>query len=938
MATTMTALTYPPADLSEADDNTPDDVPVHQPGPSRGRGRGRGRVYRGRGGKIAKPAPVKPVSGRGRRHKVYDSVKAQAAHERMQELKSAYSTISKALKPAVQEIADRTLNQLHNDPTIHQAVPEYEEIQSFLKTRLEDTKQLLDLQLRTDSATNEKLYQAQQQVAHEQYIRCLVEECDDRYDQLLVQLDTLEYLLDNNLPIDLPAEPEENEYLVKEVSQKQLDEQSGPYIEVRDGIEIPFPGKMVSELMTKEYQLPEDGDLPAKRKAADQPDGQPSAKIATTTEGNDGMPAMPRHASGLLSAVEALEERSSTPAESSSNAPTPVPEPADAPSPGAAEQAPTSGEGVSTDAFEVPPPRYATGPDEYGVRIVARRNYRNEIPNNRIVVPNIFEWDDLDIGFRDSANCIQKGAIKAKRGKYLGKPGSNFMFIDRRVGTWDSTQSAGQFDEELIKKHGLHPTLGIVLPTSVNDEEPPKPPVSGWTSTLLRAPNGASVHASRTIPAARRDCRARKAYRRIQKNKAIHEYCEEEGIDQEAIEPLEEERENHRRAVLVAKDIDPDAIRPEPSQPTGPAGPDFSGFESFVNEAISAAASLKADEEAQSAASKPQPSSLPYDAIRDVFTGGADTHVPEDSGTSKLSFLADIAEVESSRLTEPVRPAPVHYEPVSQLSYPQQMEHPGHEAARPSDFLRTALNPPPADYGPPPVVSDFAVGLQAPRTPFSSNGPAKALPALRPMRSLLGDAAPVPDPHGSPIPQHHNIVITNSGAYFPPGPSRSFHNGYPAQDPMTPVLQPPIGGPFQVPQLTPAPAERLNTFSASPPPFSGMAAPLAHPGPPILSAPAPPLQQPVLAASPHSRPGSSSASSSNAAKYRKLEPAPTPPHRLGHGGNGQELRTVHFDYREAIKDYSANQPPPSHGPTHIRGWTHNNLKKPRSSSKDEDAA
>jgi hypothetical protein len=49
---------------------------------------------------------------------------------------------------------------------------------------------------------------------------------------------------------------------------------------------------------------------------------------------------------------------------------------------------------------------------------------------------------------------------------------------------------------------------------------------------------------------------------------------------------------------------------------------------------------------------------------------------------------------------------------------------------------------------------------------------------------------------------------------------------------------------------------------------------------------------------------------------------------MSYSGNGQELRTVQFDYREAIKDYTPVEAPPRHGPTQIRGWTHNNIRKP----------
>lgn len=746
---------------------------------------------------------------------------------------------------------------------------------------------------------------------------------------------------------------------------------------------MPFHGRPVGDLLTKEYQLPEI-DNP-KRKADGQPDGQPSAKMAATAENGEAVPTLPRHVSGLLSAVEALEERQSTPAESSSSAPTPVPEPADAPSPGNADHILGSSEHIPLDGLEIPLPRYTTGPDEYGVRIITRKPTRLDIPNNRIAVPNIFEWDDLDIGFRDSANCVQKGATKAKRGKYLGKPGSNFMFIDRRVGTWDSTQSAGEFDDILLKKHALHPALGIVLPTSVNEEEPPTPFVSGWKSTVLVSPRGEIVHASRTIPSARQDEKARKLHTKIQLKEVLRDFCEQEGIAEENVSPTEEEREEHRRSVLAARGIDPDAIiRPLPSPEIKESDENVvdhtKSFNHFVEEAISAASVLEAEEDAARSAQtkRPTTSSRPYDAIRDVFTettSGTEsvsaqqsTPNPHTLDTLSLSCLADVAEAE--RKQEPVydhlsiydQPAYTQarefYNPPegpSQLAYPPHMEQPGQDPTRSNDFLRTALNPPPTDYHQP---AEYMLGPLAPssaqgqRTPFSNTGAGKALPALRPVRGLSNDGTPLPEPHGSPVPQHPGMVVSNSGVFYPPAPSRSFHNGYVLQESgavnglQQPAMQPQLHplsiptGPLQAPPLAPPPPERMSPFSVSPPPYHG--APFApapvmqQPGTPLQMSPIiqqqPPLPAPSTS-SPRSRPGSSSAASPSSAatagssKYRKLEPAPTPPHRMGYHGNGQELRTVQFDYREAIKDYTAVEAPPRHGPTHIRGWTHNHLKK-----------
>ncbi|KAK0623149.1 hypothetical protein B0T14DRAFT_564542 [Immersiella caudata] len=981
----MSHLNYQPADLSEADEAL-DDVPVAHERPTRGRGRGRGRVYRGKG-KIAKPAPTKPVgTGRGRRHKVYESARAQAAHERIQELKSAFATVAKVVKPAAQEIADRSVNELLQDPDLIKKVPEFDNIQAFLRTRHVDTKKTLNLQLKAGKDMARHVYDGQNQIVLEAYTRSLVELCDERYDQLMMELDILEYLHDNKLPVDLPAVTDEGEYLFKQISQKQYDEQSGPYVEYRDGVEVPFHGKTVAELMTKEYQLPEIES--PKRKADGQPDGQPNSKMAATAENGEAVPSLPRHVSGLLSAVEALDERASTPAESSSNAPTPVPEPADAPSPGNADHMPSSGDQIPLDALEIPLPRYTTGPDEYGVRIITRKPTRLDIPNNRIVVPNIFEWDDLDIGFRDSANCVQKGATKAKRGKYLGKPGSNFMFIDRRVGTWDSTQSAGEFDEALLKKHVLHPTLGIVLPISINEEEPPRPFVSGWKSTVLVSPRGEIVHASRTIPLAKRDEKAKNLYTKLQMKELMREFCAKEDIAEKNVAPTEEEREAHRRSVLTAQGIDPDAVRrlpsPEIKDDGEPTPDDTRAFSEFVEEAISAASVLDAEEDAaRSAQSKrPTTSSRPYDAIRDVFTesaSAAEATAPQASNTSQpldtmsLSVLADMAEQE--RRHEPVYEQPTVYEQpgytqsrefynppegASQLAYPPHMEQPGQDSGRNNDFLRTALNPPPTEYQPP---SDYPVGplgqspMQGQRTPFSSAGAGKGLPALRPVLGLPGEGAPLPEPHGSPAPQHLGMVVSNSGTFYPPAPSRPFHNGYVLQEPgaihglQQPSMQPqPLSipmGPLQAPPLAPPAPEGMSSYTVSPPPYHGMplapAPALQQPVTPSQVSPiAPPLQQAQSASapSPRSRPGSSSAASSSgaapgpasssgagASKYRKLEPAPTPPHRLGYPGNGQELRTVPFDYREAIKDYKPIEAPPRHGPTHIRGWTHNNLKK-----------
>ena len=755
-----------------------------------------------------------------------------------------------------------------------------------------------------------------------------------------------------------------------------------------------------------------------KRKAEDQPEGQPARKAAAVVKKDEHAPKLQRHAAGLLAAVEALEDRASeTPP---SNAPSPRPELLDAPSPGGADQARTSGVTTPRDPLEIPIPRGASSSDEHGVRLISRKATQMNIPNNRIMVPMPFYFEDHEIGFRDSTNSLQKGATKARRGRYLDKPNSNYMFVDRRVGTWDSTNPEDELDQALIKKHRLHPSLGIVLPSSINDWEPPKPFENGWNPVVLRAPDGRQIHASRTIAAARLDRKLQEVENKALFRRDLGEFCRQHGISEQDVSPDQDVLREYRRNMLMARGMDPDQEVPsemvQDSLDSPADNSPLAGFKEFIEETLQAASILDAEEEAEhiaaSSPSQPAQPTRPYDAIRDVFTdtssaqpqpmqpagstAGQDPALVAD--TLKLSCLADAAE---QRIDD----------------FFQQNDH---------GFLQTTLNPQP-NYPPPgPPLQDYHPDYPPPtgvplqecstipstsgnRTPFSNAGANKGLPALRPVRSLLNDSPPPPEPQpqpqDSPVLQHPNMVVSNSGAFFPPAPNRPFHTGFSIQEqvppqpmqpgmppqPMVAAIQGSIQGIIQAPNQgsiqgaqgsiqgppqdsiqhismsgPPAPQQQRQVSPyGSPPDYHSIPAPIA-PAPPMAGPPAPVLisggtsspvsslgPPPLLPAglpqlsnaanqgspatpSPRSRPGSSSASSS--AKYRKLEPAPTPPHRMGYPGNGQELRTVQFDYREQIKDYTAMEAPPRHGPTHIRGWTHNNqsnIKKSRPSSKGD---
>ena len=189
-----------------------------------GRGRGRGRWARAKG-KVTKPAQPRAPTGRGRRQKVYDNLKAQAAHERAQELKQAYNSLAKLVKPALQELADRSVNELLEDPAVLEEVPEYAPAEKFLRDRHRDELAKCDIRRQMDLQMAEHVYRAEcEQIMHSfnvsppsrhlpsafrppsadrsQQVQ-LGELCEERYGQLLRQLDILEQLYDNKLPVDV---------------------------------------------------------------------------------------------------------------------------------------------------------------------------------------------------------------------------------------------------------------------------------------------------------------------------------------------------------------------------------------------------------------------------------------------------------------------------------------------------------------------------------------------------------------------------------------------------------------------------------------------------------------------------------------------------------------------------------------------------------------
>lgn len=220
-------------------------------------------------------------------------------------------------------------------------------------------------------------------------------------------------------------------------------------------------------------------------------------------------------------------------------------------------------------------------------------------------------------------------------------------------------------------------------------------------------------------------------------------------------------------------------------------------------------------------------------------------------------------------------------------------------------------------YPPPPPPSGS-------RMPFSQSASAEPLPPLRPPR---GRTQSVPDEP----PYDHSMRGSMHNSYYPPPPSsRSYHRGYPVPEPHHSHAAP------QPPPLQPISGDRIlpSPHQTSQPPYMGSPPPPGYgqqilsptfanapglPGQIGQSPPGTPLGPPGSIHRHRSTPSGSSDAGSN--KYRKLQPAPVPAHRVW--SNKPELKTIPYDHKETGSSAAL----PSSGPTQIRGWNVNQHRK-----------
>lgn len=865
-----------------------------------------------------------------------------------------------------------------------------------------------------------------------------------------------------------------NDYRYKKLSQKQFTER-GTYVAYKGSTVVPYPSRVPGTDMFNKARAAEAAqaahslkaknarELKAvakgrangvKRRALAQPEAQPGAKRPTTrsaaraekddedddggietpdaslVEPPEGPPA--RHIQGLLTAAIDSADLGD------SNAATPRH------SPDIEEEDEGADRGDIPPRMRTPDPPKGLGDfDEQGLALMQR----GPKANNRFAVKPTFQFDPLDIGFRDSTNDHAKIKNAPARGKYLDQPNTDNFFYDPLLWNYDArNQSKGDLDKALVAKFGVHPKYGLFVPNSRNPAAPSPSEMTDSHPVVFLTPSGETLHASRSYQAVvtaknvDEDILARKMTATLDalyeshtdlsmKARKRHEKEIPERYSGPSLGLIQREATEEASVSGSAEESTPPPTTPAAEAARVPAGV----FTPLVKAAIMASAE---DASTQRTETPARTVSRPYDAIRDVFTSSSPK--PQAEPAHNLAVLADVAwgsqpshaqyapaagyadqgyqqtpyqlpqlapapaSIGQPQYTQeptqfhsrlppsareqegyatrsdpysdahmppqniPAHPAqyqhryetpgpvsshrepypmsverdmePRHYQPGAESMIDPRLRGLDHERP-PAYYDYEQHRPAPAGYPPPPPPMHGHPAPQAPPHPSPYTAPpppshppprreyssSTALPPLRPPRQLGQPYESPADRMGHP---HQRISsVSSAGPFYSPGPPPQFHNSF------GPPEQPPQmmgGGPSSYGQQPSSTGYRQGTLS---PTYSSAQIPFQS------LAPTPPPATPPDA--PASLGGSSRRATfhhyapapspqSNNAKYRKLEPAPIPAHRIG-WNNEPQLRTVGYNPTEDIKDYSANEPLPGRGPTFIRGWNVSNGGKKRGS-------
>ncbi|KAL7930493.1 hypothetical protein V8C35DRAFT_159251 [Trichoderma chlorosporum] len=920
---------------------------------TRGRGRGGrgGRAGRGRGGGrgassaasgISKSTYTKTGRGgtrRGRAKSFADS-RVQAAYERQRDLKATYQAVAHALKPALQELADRTIEEILQRSDSHRYASDHLPVLQELHDRLQQKLELFDRQLEANLRLAEGTYDAEQYVLEQEFKNGLEDIEEQFYDGQGNRLRILSALEARDLPVDIS----DDQYEYKVITDHQLDNDFGIYECYKDGHLVPYPSRVEG---TEMWQKVRDAEAAAavvsattsssgtrggrggrgrgsnKRRAQDQGDGQPTPKKTTRSNFDSQLlPAAPiAPAKGLLATeIEAhiegaLAEEDSAPAS---------PEPVIIPN-GVTTSAIVKSNGKLSAREKSPPlPKNISEPDEYGCRMYNQRpSMKEKGINSRLLAPRLFLFDDHEIGFRDSSNDSSKGHNRAKRGKYLDTPNSNGMHFDYWCNGYDySNTRPSDFNQELVKKHGLHPKYGIFLPNSTNEPEPTTPFIMpGKPVVYIAEPSGRISHASRSFQRTINYRRVADAPVRVKMNAAMRRFCKMDDIPLEDIavtEYLPTEDELRARSLGTAAmelESKPEVVETSPETDEQVATEEeFTEPSQGVLAAMSvltyATAFVEAEENTRVVVPAPKPAR--YDAIRDVFTDSKPSRAPtvETNNNLNLNFLAELCNVET-RLQEPegnfmkaptpfmpmpelesdVRTKREDMPPVAPLSHiPINSQHVPLEPV--GGYVRNPQLqrelPPVQPVGPGPVAIPHPPLHSAPE-PIAYQQPPPEQPVVHapPPRGMeyKQHAAPPLPPQAPPVPEQHPPYYSSYGYNVPEPRDMHMSSGRPIEPVYASSRMAGYGpegpGPAPAPpQAAPVPPPGPNagyprTYWPSQPP--------THPQAAAQAPPPPPPQQPLPQQQHYSQAPPSRMPFSHNPNSETLPPQPLPPLRPPRG-------------------------------------------------------
>ncbi|KJZ72831.1 hypothetical protein HIM_07775 [Hirsutella minnesotensis 3608] len=665
----------------------------------------------------------RPSNRRGRVKNFTDS-RVQAAYDRQRDLKATYLTVANAVKPALQELADRTVDNLLDGDDVESQCPEIVRLNADLQEKYDVVVGKHDAHLQHNLDLAERRLRMKDEITQKSCEAHIDDLYEKYYDGLLNKLRLLSTLHDKNLPIDI----RDDRFEYKVIDDDHLDYDFGPYEEYVDGMLVPYPHRVVGTRMWHLAQAREaeaqaekeaaaaakvkatKGKGIAKRKPLGQPEGQPTPKKTTrnSTKNAQLLPpaelSNPPAAKGLLAAAkEAAEETTdNTPVAEEDSVPT---------SPEA--NSPRNGNTDIPKAQRSPKlPRNVSEPDEFGVRSYHART-TDKVQHFRLRVPRTFLFEPHEIGFRDSTNDLSRHKVKVIH-KYTNTPNSSALHIDHRMLSYDySTLGPDDFDQDIVRKHKLHPRYGIFLPNSVNKQEEIRPYVMpGKPVVFIANPSGRISHTSRSFQDTTNQRSADEAPLRAQFTASMQAFCKKTQIGLEDIATTEyvDSEQDIRAKSLGTAQLE---LQASPFQSDATASVDEDGQQQdYVDLDPSAEADGEDDSDTPAATALEQPDggmtamsllayatafaaakeaprstqavskTSRYDAIRDVFTSSRSEPSPApDENQLGLNFLAEVCDVEprapgSERQAEEMPPPSTSFMPEQISQHPMAYDAP----------------------------------------------------------------------------------------------------------------------------------------------------------------------------------------------------------------------------------------------------------------------